>query len=123
MPLNGGAFPQLSGDLSRIQERLINLVSVADEKLREPVLHSIKRGGRLFRPILALTSFYILSQDPDRPASPAALDAAAATELLHIATLHHDDLIDNAQTRRGGLTVNAQFGDAAQRDAACFVVE
>lgn len=72
----------------------------------------MERSGRLFRPSLVLVSGYLCAPDPSARAGPRSIEAAAAVELLHLATLQHDDLIDEASTRRGRSTVSAEFGPA-----------
>jgi heptaprenyl diphosphate synthase len=63
----------------------------------------------LVRPVLALLSYYVLT-DPSKPADDRAVLAAAATELLHVGALYHDDVVDHAYERRGGPSTNAVWG-------------
>ena len=70
--------------------------------------HVIQAGGKRVRPAVALLTGGMLGADPDR-----VLCLAAAVELLHTATLVHDDLIDGALLRRGAATINAQWTPAA----------
>lgn len=102
-------FPRLAADLEYVRENLIHWVDIGDERLAAPIKHYVKSPGRLFRPTLTLTSGYILN--PDSP-SHCLRTAAVSGELLHLATLCHDDLCDAASTRRGMPSVNAAFGDA-----------
>lgn len=103
------AFPRLVADLECVRESLLQWVDIEDERLAAPIRHYVKSPGRLFRPTLTLTSGYIVNSE-----APAErlVTAAAATELLHLATLCHDDLCDAATTRRGLPSINATFGDA-----------
>lgn len=75
--------------------------------LTAPVRRILGAGGQRLRPALTLAVSQ-LGEEP-RPTS-RALDRAAAVELLHCATLVHDDLIDGADVRRGTPTVNAAEG-------------
>ncbi|MEV5839141.1 polyprenyl synthetase family protein [Nocardia sp. NPDC052112] len=65
--------------------------------------------GRLVRPTLTLLSYYLLT-DPAAPADDRAVRAAAAVELMHLGSLHHDDVIDHAYQRRGRPSANAVWG-------------
>ena len=68
----------------------------------------INGGGKRLRPALALLSAHLFGADIER-----AIPVAAAVEMLHTATLIHDDLIDNALIRRGTETLNANWTPAA----------
>jgi len=68
----------------------------------------INGGGKRLRPALALLSAHMFDVD-----TKSAIFVAAAVEMLHTATLIHDDLIDNALMRRGRQTLNAQWSAAA----------
>ncbi len=70
--------------------------------------HLIQAGGKRVRPAVALLTGAMLGADPDR-----LLNLAGAVELLHTATLVHDDLIDGSLLRRGSATINAQWTPAA----------
>ncbi|HEX4831246.1 MAG TPA: polyprenyl synthetase family protein [Trebonia sp.] len=96
-------------DLECVREGLLQWIDVEEEQLAAPIRYYVKSPGRLFRPTLTLTSGYIVN--PEAPAD-RLVTAAVAGELLHLATLCHDDLCDEAATRRGRPSVNAAFGDA-----------
>lgn len=70
--------------------------------------HLLSSGGKRIRPAVTLLMGEVLGADPDR-----LVTLAAAIELLHTATLVHDDLIDGALLRRGISTLNAQWSPAA----------
>jgi geranylgeranyl pyrophosphate synthase len=70
--------------------------------------HLINAGGKRIRPTLVLLTGNMLGADHDR-----LLKTAAAVELLHTATLVHDDLIDGALLRRGNPTLNSHWSPAA----------
>jgi octaprenyl-diphosphate synthase len=87
---------------------LEKLVS-SDIALAEEVgSHVLQGKGKLFRPTLLLLSAMNEDEVPVE-----AVEAAAAVELVHTATLIHDDFIDEAATRRGQPAVNAKYGPAA----------
>ncbi len=70
--------------------------------------HLLSSGGKRVRPAVALLTGEMLGGNEDR-----LVTLAAAIELLHTATLVHDDLIDGALLRRGIATLNAQWSPAA----------
>jgi geranylgeranyl pyrophosphate synthase len=78
--------------------------------LGEPLIRVIGAGGKRLRPALTLAIAAIGGRTPE---DPGVLELAAAVELLHCATLVHDDLIDGGLTRRGVTTISAQEGSAA----------
>ncbi len=101
-------FPALESDLERVRE----IVGLADVPSRADLTALTRHptGHRhLIRPTLALLSYYVLAGS-ERAADVRAVKAAAAVELLHMASLHHDDVIDDAQQRRGRPSVNSVWG-------------
>jgi geranylgeranyl pyrophosphate synthase len=70
--------------------------------------HLLSSGGKRIRPLVCLLTGRMLGAPPDR-----LLTVAAAIEMLHTATLVHDDLIDGALLRRGMPTLNARWSPAA----------
>src|SRR3989441_5699917 len=77
----------------------------------EPLLHDIARyvieaGGKLIRPMVTLLAFRALGGTD----AAQAIDLAAALELIHSATLIHDDINDGGEMRRGRLTAYKKFG-------------
>lgn len=105
------AFPQLVPDLRRVREEMRRAATDADRRVREPLNNLLTRPGRFFRPSLTLMAAYMTTGSMSAPAPEAAVRAGAAVELLHVATLYHDDVIDEADTRRGVPTLNARFGN------------
>jgi heptaprenyl diphosphate synthase len=78
--------------------------------LGEPLTRVIRAGGKKLRPGLTVAVAAIGGRTAG---DPRVLAAAAAVELLHCASLVHDDLIDGASVRRGVATLSAQEGSAA----------
>jgi heptaprenyl diphosphate synthase len=66
--------------------------------------HLVDAGGKRFRPLLVL----LAAQFGD-PSRPGVVPAAAVVELTHLATLYHDDVMDEAQLRRGAPSANARW--------------
>jgi octaprenyl-diphosphate synthase len=75
---------------------------------REICAHILQGTSKRFRPTLLL-----LAAQTEDGIAPGAVNAAASVELVHTATLIHDDFIDEAQTRRGLPAVNVKFGPSA----------
>jgi geranylgeranyl pyrophosphate synthase len=74
-----------------------------------PVRHLFQSGGKLLRPLLVLLSARAIGEIS--PAAEAALvRAAAAVELLHTASLAHDDMVDSSEERRGAPSLHQAFG-------------
>jgi heptaprenyl diphosphate synthase len=106
-------FARLEDDLERVRQSMHDATAVSVPQADGPFTHYVKRPGRLFRPVLTLVSAYIFDAPRSAQQSERIISAATGMELLHLATLCHDDLCDNAETRRGYPTVNAAFGDDA----------
>lgn len=70
----------------------------------------VSAGGKRIRPIMTLLCAKVLNLDSQK-AHKEAIVCAAAIELLHTATLIHDDVIDDSPKRRGNDTLNAMFGN------------
>jgi heptaprenyl diphosphate synthase len=96
----------LTDDMLRVEQLLISAAgSSSDGLVTEASTHLIKAGGKRLRPALVL-----LSSRSGRAGGRATDLAAAAVELVHLATLYHDDVIDESDTRRGVPTVHAKWG-------------
>lgn len=102
-------FPLLTQDLSRVETTLIPEVH-GRPSLTEMVQHLFPRVAKLVRPTLLFMSHY-LCRDPDTPADDRAIEAATMVEFLHVGTLCHDDVMDEADRRRDRPSVNARWGN------------
>ncbi len=98
-------FATVRGDLARVDEQVRAAAEVEYPLLAAVVNEIVAAGGKRMRPSLMLLLTRVFDHDPER-----VITAAAASELLHIAGLVHDDLIDGADTRRGARTLNSHFG-------------
>jgi len=88
-----------------VEQRLVAVAERAPKKLMEPSLAALTSGGKRLRPLLLA-----LSAGMGKPEAEALLKAATAIEVLHTATLIHDDIVDQAATRRGEPTTVAEYG-------------
>lgn len=88
-----------------VEDRLVAVADAAPPALREPTMESLTSGGKRLRPLMLIVAARI--GEPDRE---DLLAAATAIEVLHTATLIHDDIVDRAETRRGEPTTAARHG-------------
>jgi heptaprenyl diphosphate synthase len=97
--------------LSRVESRLRAVATTPDERLAEIALHGIEAGGKRLRPALVVCAAMAIGGCD--AVSERVIDAAAAVELLHLASLYHDDVLDAAQLRRERPSVNGLWGNHA----------
>ncbi|MFN6552988.1 nonaprenyl/(2E,6E)-farnesyl/geranylgeranyl diphosphat synthase [Mycolicibacterium septicum] len=93
--------------VARIEQLMSDELGKADELMAEAVQHLFQAGGKRFRPLFTVLS---ASLGP-RPDDPEVAIAGAVIELVHLATLYHDDVMDEAQMRRGAPSANARWGN------------
>ncbi len=101
-------LPDIQLRLSAVEALMRSQAEDAHPDLAAALLHLIDAGGKRVRPTITLLTGELLGAHPER-----LLDLAAAVEMLHTATLVHDDLIDGALLRRGMPTLNANWTPAA----------
>jgi heptaprenyl diphosphate synthase len=92
-------------DVERIEDLLVTTADSSDPLVSEASTHLIKAGGKRVRPALVM-----LTSRAGKSGSRSTDLAAAAVELVHLATLYHDDVIDETPTRRGVPTVHSKWG-------------
>jgi heptaprenyl diphosphate synthase len=97
----------VEGELERVEEILGRVVPASTPVVGE-IYQSVLRGGKRLRPTLVLLSAAVFK--PPDPDDEALLQAAAAVELVHVASLLHDDLIDGAAQRHGRPAAHRQWG-------------
>lgn len=96
----------LTADLERIEKLLLATAGASENSLvSETSTHLLRAGGKRIRPTLVMIS----SRSGDNAGEDSDL-AAAAVELVHLATLYHDDVIDQTDTRRGVPTAHSKWG-------------
>ncbi|MGH9029261.1 MAG: polyprenyl synthetase family protein [Acidimicrobiales bacterium] len=110
--------PFLSEDLARLEPELTAAASSGDEFLDQVTTHLIAAGGKRLRPGLALAA----AKGGTGPAAPEDLSGAVAVELVHLASLYHDDVMDEATIRRNVASVNARFGNLVAIVAGDFLL-
>jgi heptaprenyl diphosphate synthase len=123
--------PGMAATRERVERRLLGAVETAEPAMTEMTSHLIRAGGKRIRPLFAVTAAaasggtgatrgeggdHVAGDAPgDRHDAEAVTDDAitggVAVELVHIGSLYHDDVIDEAETRRGAESVNARWGN------------
>ncbi|MGI3781453.1 MAG: polyprenyl synthetase family protein [Janthinobacterium lividum] len=93
--------------LDRVEVALLQAAEADSAMVREAAQHVILAGGKRFRPLLVVLGSHL---------GPAAVDAevqraAVVVELTHVASLYHDDVMDEAGLRRGSVSANARWGN------------
>ena len=90
--------------LKQVEQRLFEVVTSAHPLLDLTSRHLAEAGGKRVRPLLAL-----LAAELGDPQAPGVIDAAVVVELTHLATLYHDDVMDEADVRRGAASANSRW--------------
>jgi heptaprenyl diphosphate synthase len=111
----------LPADLGRVEHELRRSVEDSDRFLGEVAAHLIGAGGKRLRPTLTLCAAYAADGGLGA-ASPEAVTGSAAVELVHLGSLYHDDVIDEAETRRGVPSVNARWSNIVAILAGDFLL-
>jgi octaprenyl-diphosphate synthase len=104
----------VTDDLARVDQCIDAVINSQNSLIAEVGAYIRQRPGKKLRPILTLLSSRVFhhSSPPHRTdAASHAVSIAAAIELIHTATLLHDDVIDKSSLRRGRPSVNARWGD------------
>ena len=94
------------GGLDLVEGALAEAVSSGDEFVAGAARYLVDAGGKRFRPLMCLLAAHL--GDPSRP---QVVPAAVVVELTHLATLYHDDVMDEAAVRRGAVSANSRWGN------------
>lgn len=105
-------FPEIYNDLAEVKKLLVKSVSSNEKIIEESLLNLINSGGKMLRPAFVLLSGRFGNYDGEK-----LYNLASVIELLHMATLIHDDIIDNSELRRGRKTAYSEYGS----DSAVFI--
>lgn len=103
-------IPTMGRDLERLELRLEASVQTLDPFLTEVASHLIRAGGKRVRPGFVIASAAI-AQVEQLSAKDDVLTGGVAVELVHLGSLYHDDVMDEAQVRRNVASVNAKWGN------------
>ncbi|MBH9967763.1 heptaprenyl diphosphate synthase component II [[Bacillus] enclensis] len=94
----------LKTDIDQIEKELETAIESDSRLLNQASLHLLQAGGKRIRPVFVLLSAKFGEYDID-----SVKNAAVALELIHMASLVHDDVIDDAELRRGKPTIKSQW--------------
>jgi heptaprenyl diphosphate synthase len=111
-------LPALEDQLARLEPLLVDSVVTGDAFLDEVTPHLLSAGGKRLRPVLALAT----STAGNHAATQEDLLGAVAVELVHLASLYHDDVMDEATVRRNVESVNSRFGNLVAIVAGDFLL-
>ena len=107
------AAPGLDAYLDRLEDRLTDAVAAREGLVAEIGAEALASGGKRLRPLLVFLTA--------RPEEHPPLAAGVAIELVHMASLVHDDLIDGAELRRGRASVWSAYGPDAARAGGVYL--
>jgi heptaprenyl diphosphate synthase len=93
--------------VARVEKLMSEELGKGDDIIRDAVLHLFEAGGKRFRPLFTVLSAQ-LGPNPD---ARQVTVAGSVIELVHLATLYHDDVMDEAQVRRGAPSANARWSN------------
>lgn len=110
-------LPHIWERMERVERRLFEATASEDAYLTTIAQHLLEAGGKRYRPLLALLAAEFGPSDDDRP-----VEAGVAVELIHVGSLYHDDVIDEADTRRGGTSANANWSNTVAILAGDFLM-
>ncbi|WP_304653516.1 polyprenyl synthetase family protein [uncultured Ligilactobacillus sp.] len=100
-------YPLVKDDLQIVNQLIAKKIEVNDPKLKSALLQMVNNGGKYLRPALLLL---FSKENSTTTADERLLKLAASIEVLHTATLIHDDIIDDSPKRRGQVSIQSAFG-------------
>jgi heptaprenyl diphosphate synthase len=100
-------LPSMVADRARVEATLRASVRTSDDLLTEMASHLIEAGGKRLRPVMAIASA-LTGHDH---ASDDVVRGGVAVELVQVGSLYHDDVMDEAELRRGAISANARWGN------------
>ena len=110
-------IPRVWERMEQVEQRLLD-VTVADTPfLTEIAQHLISAGGKRYRPLLSQVAAELGSATGDGP-----VEAGVSVELVHLGSLYHDDVIDEASSRRGQASVNTNWTNTVAILAGDFLL-
>lgn len=103
--------------MERVEDLLLTELSSGDDVMTEAASHLAKAGGKRFRPTFAI----LAAQFGPRPDCADVITSATVVEMIHLATLYHDDVMDEAPMRRGAASANARWSNSVAILAGDFL--
>ena len=98
---------QVRDGVARVEDIIAAELRSGDGLMTEVAMHLFEAGGKRFRPLFTVLCAHV----GPNPETWHVTTAGAVIELVHLATLYHDDVMDEAQVRRGAPSANARWGN------------
>lgn len=105
-------YPEIRQELIEVLNLMKKNVKCKDKKIEKSIMELIESGGKLLRPAFVLIGSKFGDNDKNK-----SIPTAAVIEMLHMATLVHDDVIDDSRLRRGQETIQSKYG----KDYAVYI--
>jgi heptaprenyl diphosphate synthase len=105
-------YPEIKQELVDVLNLMKSNVKCKDKKIENSIIELIESGGKLLRPAFVLIGSKFGEYDREK-----SIPTAAVIEMLHMATLVHDDVIDDSKLRRGQETIQSKYG----KDYAVYI--
>jgi len=103
--------------MAAVERRLLEVTESDDAFLTDIAQHLLRAGGKRYRPLLAAVAGELGPGDGDGP-----VEAGVSVELVHVGSLYHDDVIDEADSRRGRVSVNENWSNTIAILAGDFLL-
>ena len=110
-------FNEIKNELAKVEDFLVKYTDFSHPQLKKSAHHTLKAGGKRIRPAFVLLSGKIYNKDNRVDLIPLA----AAVELIHMSSLIHDDIIDQADIRRGQSTIRVLWGNKFSLHCGLFI--
>jgi heptaprenyl diphosphate synthase len=108
---------RVRASLTAVESEMLAAIRGSGPLVDEVCGHVVRAGGKRLRPALVL-----LAAEFGDPTRPHVLTMAVAVELLHAATLYHDDIVDETAARRGRPSANARWGSLVAAYAGAYLL-
>ena len=99
---------RIGAGMEAVEEKLRSETDRGQDFLKDKVSHLSKAGGKRFRPMMAL----LASEYGTKPGCEEVIKSATVVEMVHVATLYHDDVMDEADRRRGVESANSRWNNS-----------
>ena len=109
--------PRVWDRMDAVERRLLEVTESDDEFLTDIAQHLLRAGGKRYRPLLAQVAAEFGPSDGAGP-----VEAGVSVELVHVGSLYHDDVIDEAESRRGKVSVNENWSNTIAILAGDFLL-
>jgi geranylgeranyl pyrophosphate synthase len=117
-----GKYEAMSGAIEQCDARVLEVLGASTIREARIAAESFKNGGKRLRPALMILCSTVSDGGRIDAVEAPIIDLAAAVELIHLATLFHDDVIDDVETRRAKASARTKYGNFASVLAGDFVL-